>query len=153
MGWPSREDLIREMGMDDTNSQDASYLQDMLATLRWQRESNPDEKDVEGERTGFSHAFISMYRYTFHTFTEPYYDRRRKCLWYLGWRVSRRINWCSVLTETGTKRTRIPRARDSEDVLHHARKPLSLRVRRSKTTIETDREIRHVKPRTQTGIC
>ncbi|KAE9365697.1 hypothetical protein N431DRAFT_351296 [Stipitochalara longipes BDJ] len=86
MGWPSREETIRLMGIDDTQSQDGSHLRYMLSLLRQQRESNPDEKDVKGERTGFYYASLQMFEYTFHTITEPFYDRRRKCLWYLGWR-------------------------------------------------------------------
>jgi hypothetical protein len=30
--WPSREELLQLMGMDDTQSRDASYLQDLLST-------------------------------------------------------------------------------------------------------------------------
>jgi len=85
MGWPTREETIRLMGIDDTQSQNGSQLRHMLSTLRQQRESNPDEN---GRRTGFYYASLQMYEYTFHTITEPFYDRRRKCLWYLGWRVS-----------------------------------------------------------------
>jgi phosphoribosyl-AMP cyclohydrolase len=107
MGWPSRADTIRQMGLDDTQWKEASELQDMLSTLKHQRESNPDVKDVKGELTGFSFASRSMFRYTFHTVTEPYYDRRRKCLWYLGRRVSFAIDCSSFLTKAGTKGTRI----------------------------------------------
>lgn len=143
MGWPSREELIRLMGLDDTQSKDGSYIQDLLATLRHQRESNPDEENVKGERTGFYYASLQMYEWTFRTITEPYYDRRRKCLWYLGWRVCSSINCASFLIKAGPEGTRIPRARDSKDLPHHARESVSLRLCRPKTTFETDREIRH----------
>lgn len=153
MGWPSREEVIRQMGLDDTQWKEASFLQDMLSTLQHQRESNPDPKSVKGERTGYTFASHSMYRHTFHTVTEPYYDRRRKCLWYLGWRVRHPIIWYPFLTKAGTKRARIPRTRNSKDLLHHARKPLPLRLQRAETTFETNREIRHVESGTQAGIC
>ncbi|PMD35108.1 hypothetical protein L207DRAFT_131855 [Hyaloscypha variabilis F] len=86
MVWPPREDIVRQMGLKDTQWKAASELQDLLSTLKRQRELNPDAKDVKGEHSGYSFASQSMFRYTFHTATEPFYDRRRKCLWYLGWR-------------------------------------------------------------------
>jgi hypothetical protein len=87
MGWPSREETIRQMGLDDTQWQEASELQDLLSTLADQRGLNPDAKDMKGRLNGYLFASRSMFHFTFHTVKEPYYDRRRKCLWYLGWRV------------------------------------------------------------------
>ena len=87
--WPSRKELLQLMGMDDTQWRDASYLQDLLSTLQEQRESNINAKDVKGERTGYFYAAISMFRYTFRTPIGPFYDAKRKSLWYLGWKVSR----------------------------------------------------------------
>jgi hypothetical protein len=93
--WPSRDELLRLMGMDDTQHNKASYLQDLLSTPKHQREANPDAKDMKGECTGYYYAALSMFTFTFHSATEPYYDRRRECLWYLGWRVGRSIN-CAI---------------------------------------------------------
>jgi hypothetical protein len=93
--WPSRKELLRLMGMDDTQWKDASYLQDLLSTLQEQREHDINEK---GKRTGYFFAARSMFRYTFHTPVGPFYDAERKSLWYLGWKVGlqtcnyRRIN-------------------------------------------------------------
>jgi hypothetical protein len=86
--WPSREELIQLMGMDDTQSKDASYLQYLLSTLRQQRESDIDAKDVKGRRTGYFYAARSMFLFTFRTSIGPFYDTKRKSLWYLGWKVS-----------------------------------------------------------------
>jgi hypothetical protein len=86
--WPSREELLQLMGMDDTQWRDALCLQDLLSTLRQQRERNIDAKDVKGRRTGYFYAARSMFRYTFWTTTRPFYDAKRKSLWYLGWKVS-----------------------------------------------------------------
>jgi len=148
MGWPSREDVIRQMGLDTTQWRAASELQDLLSTLEHQQGIDPDAKDVKGELSGFSFASRSMFRYTFHTVTEPFYDRRRKCLWYLGWRVSPLINFCaSSLTRAGTQTTRISRPRDPKNLLHPTRKSSSLRLCRPKATFETYCEIRHVEPR------
>jgi hypothetical protein len=88
MMWPERKELLRLMGMDDTQWRDASYLEDLLSTLKEQRESNIDAKDIKGERTGYFYAALSMFRYTFRTPIGPYYDEKRKSLWYLGWNVS-----------------------------------------------------------------
>jgi hypothetical protein len=76
------------MGMDDTQWRDALYLQDLLSTLREQREHDINVKDIKGERTGYSYAARSMFRYTFRTLIRPFYDAKRKSLWYLGWKVS-----------------------------------------------------------------
>jgi hypothetical protein len=86
--WPSREELLQLMGMDDTQWRDALCLQDLLSTLRQQRERNIDAKDTKGRRTGYFYAARSMFRYTFWTTTRPFYDAERKSLWYLGWKVS-----------------------------------------------------------------
>ena len=66
--WPSREELLQLMGMDDTQWKDALCLQDLLSTLRQQRERNIDAK---GRRTGYFYAARSMFRYTFRTATRP----------------------------------------------------------------------------------
>jgi len=87
MGVP-REELLQLMGMDDSQWKDASCLQDLLSTLKQQRESDVDAKDVKGRRTGYFYAARSMFRYTFGTTSKPFYDIKRKCLWYLGWKVS-----------------------------------------------------------------
>ena len=86
--WPSREELTQLMGMDDTQWRDASYLQDLLSTLQQQRECDIDAEDVKGRRTGYFYAARSMFRFTFRTTTGPFYDAKRKSLWYLGWKVS-----------------------------------------------------------------
>ena len=93
MGWPSREDVIRQMGFDTAQWRAASELQDLLSTLENQQRMDPDAKDVKGDTSAYSFASQSMFRYTFHTVKEPFYDRRRKCLWYLGWRVSSLISF------------------------------------------------------------
>jgi hypothetical protein len=49
-----------------------------------------DEKDIKGECTGYFYAARSMFRYTFQTAVGPFYDPKRKTLWYLGWKVSLR---------------------------------------------------------------
>jgi hypothetical protein len=49
-----------------------------------------DAKDIKGERTGYFYAARSMFRYTFWTATGPFYDAKRKTLWYLGWKVGLR---------------------------------------------------------------
>jgi hypothetical protein len=86
--WPSRKDLLQLMGMDDTQWRDALYLEDLLSTLQQQRERDIDAKDIKGERTGYFYAARSMFRYTFRTAIGPFYDSKRKSLWYLGWKVS-----------------------------------------------------------------
>ena len=87
----SRDETVRLMVMNDTQWKEASYLQDLLSTLK-QREANLDAKDVKGERTGYFYAALAMFTFTFHSTTEPYYDKKRKCLWHLGWRVGRSID-------------------------------------------------------------
>ena len=49
-----------------------------------------DAKDIKGERTGYFYVARSMFRYTFQTAVGPFYDPKRKTLWYLGWKVSLR---------------------------------------------------------------
>jgi hypothetical protein len=86
--WPSRKDLLQLMGMDDTQWRDALYLEDLLSTLQQQRERDIDAKDIKGERTGYYYAAHTMFLYTFRTTIGPFYDAKRKSLWYLGWKVS-----------------------------------------------------------------
>ena len=52
--------------------------------------NDTDEKDIKGECTGYFYAARSMFRYTFRTAVGPFYDAKRKTLWYLGWKVSLR---------------------------------------------------------------
>jgi hypothetical protein len=87
MGVP-REELLRLMGLDDSQWREASCLQDLLSTLKQQRESDVDAKDVKGRRTCYYYAALSMFRYTFGTIIDPFYDVEQKSLWYLGWKVS-----------------------------------------------------------------
>lgn len=83
-----REELLRLMGLDDSQYQEASCLQYLLSTLKQQREEDIDEEDVKGRRTGYFYAAHSMFRFTFGTAMRPFYDTKRKNLWYLGWKVS-----------------------------------------------------------------
>jgi hypothetical protein len=61
-----------------------------LSTLQQQREYNIDEKDIKGRRTGYYFAAHSMILYTFQMIIGPFYDAKRKTLWYLGWKVNLR---------------------------------------------------------------
>jgi hypothetical protein len=80
--WPSSKELLQLMGMDDMQWRDASYLQDLLSTLQQQHELDTNQKDVKGEHTGYFCAARAMFRYTFRTPIGPFYDVKRKSLWY-----------------------------------------------------------------------
>ncbi|KAF8857162.1 hypothetical protein BDZ45DRAFT_674961 [Acephala macrosclerotiorum] len=77
--WPSRAELTKLMGMDDSQWESASYLEDLLEMLHQQREEN-----VNSKRGAYVFAARSMYRWTFRVTNGPSYDSKRKCLWYLG---------------------------------------------------------------------
>ena len=80
--WPSRAELTKLMGMDDSQWQSASYLEDLLEMLHQQREEN-----VNSKRGAYVFAARSMYRWAFCVTSGPSYDSKRKCLWYLGQKV------------------------------------------------------------------
>jgi hypothetical protein len=102
------------MGMDDTQWRDASYLQDLLSTLQAQREHDIDAKDIKGERTGYFYAALSMFRFTFRTATGPFYDRKRKSLWYLGWKVS--LQTCNFPRINSNDSSQGPREREYSEL-------------------------------------
>jgi hypothetical protein len=70
------------MGMDDSQWESASRLADLLQMLHQQREEN-----INSERGAYVYAARSMYRWTFGVTNGSSYDRKRKCLWYLGQKV------------------------------------------------------------------
>ncbi|KAF4630896.1 hypothetical protein G7Y89_g7231 [Cudoniella acicularis] len=90
---PSHSELIRLMGMNDTQWRDASYLHDLLSTLHDQRESNIDAPDRKDRPTGYFYAARSMFIYTFRTPIGPYHDEKRKSLWYLGWKGPKELEF------------------------------------------------------------
>jgi hypothetical protein len=74
--WPSRAELTKLMGMDNSQWESASYLEDLLEMLHQQREEN-----INSKRGAYVFAARSMYRWTFRVTSGPSYDPKRKCLW------------------------------------------------------------------------
>ena len=103
---PSRAELTKLMGMDDSQWESASYLEDLLEMLHQQREEN-----VNSKRGAYVFAARSMYRWAFHVTSGLSYDSKRKCLWYLGQKVGYQALVPQSIANNiaaGTRRTRRP---------------------------------------------
>ncbi|CAD6444666.1 23095655-a5a7-49a8-a54e-b11315d83506 [Sclerotinia trifoliorum] len=78
MSWPSRRDLRREMGLNDKDWKQASFLETMLLYLDCQRKNGINEKHAY-----YSAVAWEMFKYVFRTGDGHWYDASRKAMWCL----------------------------------------------------------------------
>lgn len=83
------------MGIDDSQWESARQLQDLLQALHQQR-----EKNITAKRGDYQYAAHKMFFWTFYASWGACYDRKRKCMWCLGWKVSFHAQTVKILSIT-----------------------------------------------------
>ncbi|KAJ8067391.1 hypothetical protein OCU04_004743 [Sclerotinia nivalis] len=78
MSWPSRRELRREMGLNDTDWKQATFLASMLSNLIFQRKIGIDMKHAL-----YRCAAETIFKYVFRTTDDHWYDATRKTMWCL----------------------------------------------------------------------
>jgi hypothetical protein len=105
--WPPREKLLRLLGQDTAQSDDAVDICQLFTLLRKQREDDIDKNDVEGSHTNYYYAANVLFDIVFEPRIRALYDDERKSLWYLGWQVRlSKLYLCTHLSLTVSRRDR-----------------------------------------------
>lgn len=88
MPWPSREEIIRQVGLD-IEDEAVDVCASMRSALKTQREEGIDACDHDGHFTNYTFAAADMYIFAFgpESLRRMYHDQKRDTVWYLGRKV------------------------------------------------------------------